>query len=125
MITAEQYNHLKAISERFKAWLGNRTCYKQGECPEDCQITNEERSAIELYQWHQNPPTEYTAYITSDMSYITTWLGDKLGRVTYHSSRNRQGRVSIVVMGDNGIRYYGTHYPSSGDYCKLKAYKRS
>jgi hypothetical protein len=125
LISAEEYARLGAVYARHIAWLGDRRSYKPEECPVDCRITNEERSLIEVYEFYRDKPQSYFAYVTGGMSYIMTWAGDRLGRITSRSCRNRQGRVSIVVMGDNGVRYYGTHYSTTGDYCNLRAYKRS
>lgn len=88
--------------------------------------TNEERSAVEVYEFCTNPPQTYFLYINCTKKEATTWTGDKLGSVSFGSEwRDNFGgkRVPITVYAINGKRYHGTYYKSSGDYARIKLCK--
>src|SRR3990167_9521125 len=97
-MTQEQYRALKARAS-FAAWLG-----------ED-RLTNEQRSAIEVYEWIHNPPQQYFIYIDAAKRTATTWTGDKLGEVRFGREYQCLGfgrpstRVAITVKGLNGKTY--------------------
>ena len=92
-------------------------------------------SAHEVYEWMSNPPATYFAYVkvTHDRQgygagVLTTWTGDVLGAV--HLGRRfhtggfaRSTRRSVTVIGTNGVKYHGTYFESSGDYCRIKRSK--
>lgn len=105
--------------------------------------SNEMRSAVECYDWMVAPPAKYFAYVKEQSKEerekagfvgaplfsrgeLTTWMGDKLGYI-YGGKPFKDNfggeRVSIDVVGTNGVLYYGTYYRSSGDYCRIKMYK--
>ena len=91
------------------------------------KITNELRSKIETYEFMQDKPDRYFIYIDEKENVATTWTGDKLGIVhfgkEYRSNMNDK-RINIDVIGINGIKYHGTYFKSSGDYARIKAYKK-
>lgn len=92
----------------------------------DRSPTNEERSAVEVYEFVTNPPDKYFLYINCTKRIATTWTGDKLGDVSFGSEyRDNFGgkRVPITVYAINGKRYHGTYYKSSGDYARIKLAK--
>lgn len=120
---------LRAQEEKFRAWLGIRTSYLLEEVPADCPpLTNEQRSAVEVYDFVNDPPQKYFAYVSEKTMTITTWMGNLLGKITRVGDTYRclfgDTRRSIHVLGVNGLRYYGVYYQSSGDYCLLTANKR-
>lgn len=86
--------------------------------------TNAERSAIEVYEFIENPPKKYLVYVDVEKKVVTTWVGDVLGRVTWMGSRYKSSfgdkRVNFGFRGINGYDYYGTHYCSSGDYARVR-----
>lgn len=108
---------------------------------EDCDKRNRETSQREVAEWLANPPERYFAYVKPrenmetmgcsppDTRYlrgtITTWMGDELG-IVFGGLPYRDNfggtRVSIDVVGNNGIIYFGTYYKSSGDYCRIRRY---
>lgn len=112
------------------------------ELRESVDAKNRESSRNEVAAWLADKPQQYFAYVkerenTERMGcgsipnlYIrgelTTWMGDKLGFVyggiPYRDSFGAE-RVSIDVVGTNGVLYHGTYYRSSGNYCRIKAYK--
>jgi hypothetical protein len=106
--------------------------------------TNEQKSAVELYEFIQDPPERYFAYVrpifrsanktgtsprltyTGQKCEITTWTGDILGRGklgTAYQSNMGDIRVPIAFKAINGRTYYGTFFFEIGDYCRVKAYK--
>jgi len=129
MLTAEEYRECKARSARHEAMWAGRCAVASAEIaqwPADAQITNEERSEMELYEWLVDPPVRYFAYVKESTGQITTWMGDVLGAVSFGREwRDNFGgtRVPVSVRGSNGRRYHGTYYKSAGDYCRLAACK--
>lgn len=136
MLTETQYFELKSRNDAYEKWRNGRTCVKTDEIPVILNVTNDERSALEVYEFCQNPPERYFLYIklnpngytgygSSHMA--TTWTGEYLGDVqfgrTFKSSFG-DTRVSITVAAINGRKYHGTYYKSAGDYARVKLSKR-
>jgi hypothetical protein len=141
MITAKQYAEFKARSERNRAWAEQFKkpngwivieAHEQTTCPADARITNEERSAIEVYEFCTTPPEKYFLYINAEKKLATTWTGDKLGDVTFGRAYQSPGfggfastRVPVTIAAINGRTYHGTYFKSSGDYARVKLSKGS
>lgn len=99
----------------------------------DLEAKNRETSRNEVAAWIADKPQRYFAYVklddtipTSNPGIIQTWMSDKLGVLLPGKVwRDNTGtkRMSIDVIGTNGVFYYGTYYLGSGDYCRIKAYK--
>ena len=95
----------------------------------DAAPTNEERSAVEVYEFMRDKPVKYFAYVNTNerqpgLGQVTTWTGDLLGACSFgREYRDKFGgkRVPITVHGINGLTYHGTYFKSAGDYCRLKA----
>jgi hypothetical protein len=112
--------------------------------------TNDLRSVVEVWEFVNNPPERYIAYVSADrglpgyegrrympLQYhvnIITWAGDTL--VADHGTamqyialgpvwRSNMGdhRRSIRFRAINGRTYAGTWYFDAGDYCRLKVVK--
>lgn len=129
MISTEEYNILKATSDRHSAWLKARNykSYKSEEVPADCQITNEELSLIEFYEWKTSPPNRYFLYVNEDTGRATNFMGEVLGDICFGRTwRDNFGgqRQAVKVYGNNGKNYHGTYYKSSGTYARIKMAKR-
>lgn len=108
--------------------------------PHGGDTNNEDREAIEVYEWLNNPPARYFVYVTHEQggSYratgtVTNFTGALLGTCVlgpiYYSGYGEDGRNvgtrtrrPITVSGTNGIRYFGTFYVGAGDYARLYAY---
>jgi len=104
-------------------------------------ITNDETSQLEYYEWVNDPPKDYFAYVFEEERTVTyaqthtfkvpvaigTWTGEKLGTITSYSHKWMSNfgdyRISIRVTGTNGKYYYGTYFCSAGAYCRLKECK--
>ncbi len=128
MLTPEEYAEVNGRHERFMTWFRalGRNHHTPEEVPADCRITNEERSSIEVYRFVNDPPTRYTAYVDEKAGTVTTWLGDKLGTVTFGRAwRDNFGgtRVPVWVRGINGRAYHGTYFKSTGALCSMRAHK--
>lgn len=138
MITTKQYNVLKANYDNYlkmaKNYLKeNNTNVIPVEVSKQWGFdsNNENTSKIEVYEFVKNPPHKYFTYVNYNLfgkKWITTFMGDKLGRICYLGTPYKDNfggtRQSIKVFGINGVKYYGTYYKSSGDYCHLIAYKQ-
>jgi hypothetical protein len=89
-------------------------------------MTNDERSALEVFEFCTNPPDKYFLYINEKNHTATTWTGETLGRVFLgREYRDNFGgrRVPITVRGINGLTYHGTYFKSSGDYARVRVKK--
>lgn len=87
------------------------------------EVTNELRSAIEVYEFCANPPAKYFLYINEKTKSATTWTGDALGTVTFgHEYMAVFGdkRQSVRIKAINGKTYSGTYYKSAGNYARVK-----
>lgn len=88
--------------------------------------TNEERSAVEEYEWRTKPPEKYFAYIKEETREMTTWTGQHLGDVIMGQPYRAGGgdlRVTIRVHGTNGVTYFGTYFKGAGSYCRIRLAK--
>lgn len=138
MITADEHKRLRDRIDRYES--ARQTHFPKQCCftPEDIARvvsvagvdrapTNEERSAVEVFEFHSDPPQRYFLYINQEKRIATTWTGDKLGDVSFGRAwRDNFGgeRVPISVRAINGRSYHGTYYRSSGDYARITLSKR-
>lgn len=100
------------------------------------QPSNQERGALELYDFVKSPPDRYFLYVREakepgGMHVATTWVGDVLGRVVFGREykspslgHSPSARVPITVYGVNGVKYHGTYFKSSGDYARVRRSKK-
>lgn len=128
-LNAVQYKALKAKNDLYKEYT-KRFIKKNGwkvitkEEQEETkkylgfEITNEDRSKIELYEFMNVKPKEYFAYIDEKTSKMTNWMGEVLGNVQFLTTSSRP---SIKVTAINGVTYKGTYFKQSGTYCRIKA----
>lgn len=89
-------------------------------------VTNDERSALEVFVFCTERPDRYTLYVNEAAREATTWMGDRLGEISFgRAYRDNFGgtRVPIRVQAINGRTYSGTYYKSSGDYAHVRAVK--
>ncbi|NYG46379.1 hypothetical protein GGD67_003850 [Bradyrhizobium sp. IAR9] len=123
-ISAETANDIRNRLSAFNDWLGDRTSYHPSEVPSHLNPpSNEERSALEVFEFSRDKPDRYFLYISRDKAMATTWTGEELGRVTFgRTYRDNFGgeRVAITVQAVSGDTYHGTYYKSSGDYARVK-----
>jgi len=135
MISHERYLELKANIAKFEAWRGNRTSYYPSEVPKDIAwVNNDHRSQVEVYEFVHQQPEKYFAYVKRNLVApgvvdnkvsVTTWTGQILG-YGYLGSRyfcGRSARYPIRFTAINGVKYSGTYFVSSGDYCRVKKVK--
>lgn len=141
--TIEKYHEVKLAESIYNAWA-QQYIKKNGwtvipsEAVPPVKFDNDDRSALELWDWQHDKPEKYFVYIRETENppdgfpyekpvwEAITWIGQKLGNVRYGQEyRDNFGgvRQSITVYGNNGVRYYGTYYKSSGDYAQIKRIK--
>jgi hypothetical protein len=120
---ASQADAIRNRETALHAWLGNRTSYHPSELPVDINPpTNEERSALECFEFMRDKPAKYFLYVSEKTKLATTFTGDTLGTVTFgREYRDNFGgkRVAITVKAITGETYHGTFYKSSGDYARI------
>jgi len=125
--TARDIATRNANHDRMWDSRGMATSAEVESWPSDCQVTNEERSLLEVYEFVNDPPPErYFLYISNDHKRATTWTGDLLGTVVTGAPwRSNLGdkRIPITVYAVNGKTYYGTFYTGAGDYARVKRAK--
>ena len=133
MFTHAEYDVLQTRIAALKQWLdtsplvhrsrnGSRS-YADDAVPSTSRVSNEEQSAVEVYDFYHNPPQRYFGYVALDLSSITTWTGDTLAHVTdaWPEWRSNFGdtRQTLDARGINGLQYRATHYKSAGGYCRM------
>ena len=137
MITETEYKLIRAKIDTYEASKARLYPCKNCFTPEmienivreaNCgsSPTNEERSAVEVYEFVHDAPDRYFVYVNKDTKEATTWTGDKLGAVVFgREYRDNFGgkRIPITVFAINGTKYHGTYYASSGDYARIKRSK--
>jgi hypothetical protein len=139
LITPEQAADIRKRNDALNAWIDTirdkRTgwaSYKPEDKPSHVpDVSNDERSALEVYDFVTNPPDKYFLYVNQEKRTATTWTGDLLGQITFgreyrcpafggFSSR----RIPVTVRAINGRVYVGTYYKSSGDFARVRLSKR-
>jgi hypothetical protein len=133
MITAQQATDIRTRNDALMAWVDSIrgkngwASYRPEDKPADVpDVTNEERSSLEVFDFVSNPPDKYFLYINEDNRTATTWTGDVLGRVSLGCEyRDNFGgrRVPVTIHAINGRVYHGTYYKSSGNYARIRASK--
>jgi hypothetical protein len=134
MITPDQAADISKRNDALMAWVDSIrgkngwASYRPEDKPADVpNVTNEERSALEVFEFCTNPPHKYFLYINREKQEGTTWAGELLGHVTFGCEyRDNFGgrRVPVWIRGVNGKQYHGTYYKSSGDFARIRQSKR-
>jgi len=133
VITPEQAADIRNRNNHLMAWADSIRCkngwasYRPEDKPADVpDVSNEERSSLEVFDFVTNPPDKYFVYLNEKTETATTWTGELLGQVSFgREYRDNSGgrRVSVTVRAINGREYFGTFYKSHGDYARIKATK--
>lgn len=133
MITEEQAKDIRQRYDKLNVWINSRrgrngrASYKPEDKPlEIPDVSNAERSQLEVYDFCNDPPDKYFLYVNESKREATTWTGDKLGVVTFGQEyRDNFGgkRVSVWIEAINGKSYHGIYFKSSGDYARVKLCK--
>ena len=126
-LTTQEHADLRRKIDDFSSWMGKRLSVHVSEIPCMLRVKNEDRSAVEVWEWlHLDPPSNYFCYLSEKDRTITTFMGDILGTVAIGETwRDNFGstRVSIKVKATNGSLYSGTYYKSAGSYCGIRLVK--
>ena len=126
LIARHQLNQYEAAAKKYMH--ENKTngipCEITKTFPYNDIVNNALRSAVEVWEFKNDPPTDYFLYVGTDAH---TWTGQHLGNVSFgreYRSNFGDVRQPIDVYGINGIKYHGIFYKSTGDYARIKAYKK-
>jgi hypothetical protein len=135
MITPEQAADIRARNDALMAWVDSIrgksgwASYRPEDKPAQVpDVTNDERSALEVFDFVTNPPDKYFLYVNETNRTATTWTGDVLGQVSFgREYRDSFGgrRVPITVRAINGRKYHGTYFKSAGNYARIKMAKQT
>lgn len=133
MLTAEQHKALRERIDAENAFIDSKrgkngwACIPANEYSENVKVENANKSAVEVYEFVNDPPERYTVYINTLERTATTWMGDVLGTVILGSEyRSNFGdkRQHVWMKGINGKIYTGTYYKSAGDYAHIRVTKK-
>ena len=141
MLTLQQADVLRQRLAKFDAWLDTKrtrngwASYKPEDIPPDVPtVDNDERSALEVCDFVNDPPASYFVYIKERVpgqaaplvGTATTWTGERLGWVRFGRPwRDNFGgtRVPARIEAINGRYYVGTYYKSAGDFARIRLAK--
>jgi hypothetical protein len=133
VITPQQAADIRLRNDGLMAWVASIrgkngwASYRPEDKPAHIpDVTNDERSALEVFEFVTNPPDKYFLYINEKAQTATTWTGYALGRVFLgREYRDNFGgkRVPITVRAINDRTYHGTYFKSSGDYARIRVKK--
>jgi hypothetical protein len=144
MLHVDEYTRLRAQYDAYETAREtfNPTRFKRGGeySPEDiaaiCKlanveraITNEERSALEIFDFVRNVPECYFLYVDEKTSKATTWTGESLGTIVFGHEYKSPAfnawsvRVPVRIRAINGRTYSGTYYKSAGSYARVRLCK--
>jgi hypothetical protein len=134
MLTQDQAKDIRARNDALMLWVDSIrgkngwASYKPEDKPASVpDVTNDERSALEVFDFCHNPPDKYFLYIREADRTATTWTGDKLGQVHFgREFRDNFGgrRVPVTVRAINGLTYHGTYFKSSGNFARIRQSKK-
>jgi hypothetical protein len=134
VISAEQALDIHTRNNALMAWVDSIrgkngwASYRPEDKPASVpDVSNEERSALEVFEFCQNPPEKYFLYIREKDHTATTWTGDVLGEVSFGREwRDSFGgrRVPVTIRAINGLTYHGTYFKSSGDFARIRQSKQ-
>ena len=134
--TLEQYENARKIHDinhaALTTWLRDHKtnaspCEISAQLPFANEVTNELKAKIEVWEFLHDKPRNYFLYIDEETRKATNWTGEFLGNVHFgnvYTSNMGDERQSIDVFGINGLKYHGIYFKSSGNYARIKAYKK-
>lgn len=138
MITAEQHAALRAKLATYDAWAAQ---FKQRNgwtvIPADAvppvKVTNDERSAVEVFELCRDKPDAFLAYVSAEGGSwrIATWTGEKLSADLIAGASYRNPRPSHTSRTLTPIRvksiwgdWYMGRALGAGIYVRLRKTKR-
>src|ERR1700756_4878935 len=90
MISPQQAADIRQRNDALMAWVDSIrvkngwASYKPEDKPAHVpDVSNDERSALEVFEFCTNPPDRYFLYINEKNSTATTWTGETLGQVSF------------------------------------------
>lgn len=131
MISSQQALEIRSRNDALMAWVDSIrgkngwASYRPEEKPAYVpDVTNEERSSLEVFDFVATPPDKYFLYIDEQKRTATTWTGETLGTVSFgREFRDNFGgkRVPVTVYAVNRVVYCGTYFRSAGNYARVRA----
>lgn len=131
-LTAEEYTALRARYDAYEQARARICASPTCVTPDEARLlppalSNDERSALEVYEFCRDLPADYFCYVDTASNRVTTWPGQTLGRIVAwgqpFTSNMGDKRRYLRVAAINGLTYGGYYYCSSGDYARLKMLK--
>lgn len=112
MITAERAADIRARYDAVRAFLNGKCSYKPEEVAHLDPPTNDDISALEIFELHRDKPERFTAYVsTNGHRSVTTWTGDRIAVMVdsgrWHTN-NMGGRWRQVQIKPDFCRWYYT-----------------
>lgn len=136
MISTQEYAVLRGKISRFEKkrieMYGEKKC---SFTPEEIDAvglpypTNDERSAVEVYELAHKTPAKYHCYLGRTGDSVTTWTGEKIGAIVHEGKTWRDNfgglRMSVRVRLCNGRMYSGFVNGYDGVNLKIMKEKKS
>ncbi len=108
MITSEKAAEIRQRNDALMVWVDSIrgkngwASYRPEDKPANVpDVSNEERSALEVFEFCQTPPDKYFLYI-----------------------REKDHTAPVTVRAINGHTYHGTYFKSSGDFARIRQSKK-
>lgn len=133
MITERQAADIRSRHDAIDAWLkaNKRNSYRMEELESVglCAPTNDETSALEVFEFCRDKPDHYFLYVRPTLGSdsfactVGTWTGEQLGAGRMgHVYRSNMGdkRRSIHFRAITGDSYAGTYFCGAGDYARVR-----
>jgi len=137
MITPEQAADIRQRNDALMAWVDSIrgkngwASYRPEDKPAHVpDVTNDERSALEVFDFVTDPPDKYFLYVNEETHEATTWTGDKLGDVRFGRAYKcpafggSSTHVPITIRAINGLTYHGIYFKSSGNFARIRQSKQ-
>ena len=149
MLTTKEYEQTREALDAFESWRGNRSSYHPDEIPATVpRVTNEQRSAVETYEFNRDKPESYFCYVRypgferatpfntkTRPQYgaaveLTTWTGELLargsiGRAFGDNFGGTRIPLRATCVDGSGVIYSGTAFYSAGDYARIRRVKQA
>lgn len=87
---------------------------------------NDAKEMVEIFDFVNEPPDKYFAYLNMEGNKVTTWTGGVLANVGYKKemvSNFGDKRIYFRAFGINGVKYSAVCYGGNGCYVRMKRIK--
>jgi hypothetical protein len=108
----QQATDIRARETALRTFLGTRTSYRAEEVQHLNPPTNEERSALEIFELQRDKPEQFMAYVSwKGNGLVTTWMGDRVAvecDVGAWHTNNMGGKWRQIRIKPDFCRWYYT-----------------